>query len=303
MNGKKVFVIALMAVISGVYGVIDILRPAVSEATANLPQAPALQYVTLWRSNTDLAKGMAITPAQVVREQVELQEAAALGFKSDVKLDFSPTVLLNSPIKKGEWIWEEYQTKPGEPGYIDLMITEGMTLFPLQVSAKNLITNFIHPGDYVDILSISSPKINLATVKEVLPYFAGTEATIFLHHVKVMSIASGSKQIFSKNDIGENVNAQHAVNNEQKMTVVLEVKPSDIARLSLAQRAMHIEMYRSYEYQSPLHADLRSIINNYTDVEELRGSSKVSSNLADESHDGDDGILSIEKLLGYKEER
>ncbi len=50
----------------------------------------------------------------------------------------------------------------GKPGYIDLLVTEGMTLYPLKVSDKNLINDYIRPGLFIDVLTVSSPNANLA---------------------------------------------------------------------------------------------------------------------------------------------
>ncbi|MGF1727921.1 Flp pilus assembly protein CpaB [Photobacterium nomapromontoriensis] len=278
MNGKVIFLIAFLAVISGVYGLIGTLRSSPERAENDAPERQ-VHYVTLWRANTELAKGTPLTPARVTREQVEMGSALKLGFNEDVELDFTPTVLLNTSIKQGEWIWSEFQTRPEQPGYIDLLISEGMTLYPLQVTTRNLIANFIHPGDHIDILAVSSPKVNLAVNSDALPHFSGVEASIFLHNVKVMSIGTERSRLLDDEEANRAVSAQQVSDNEGKTTVVVEIAPSDIARLSLAQRTMHIEVYRSYRYQQPLHADVRDVIKNYTGIEELRGPRDSSSSL------------------------
>ncbi len=59
-------------------------------------------------------------------------------------------------------------------------------------------------------------------------------------------------------------------------TIIIEVDPDQISRLALAQRTMHIEVYRSQSYKQATHVEVRNIIDNFTGVEELRGAAVAS---------------------------
>ena len=139
-----------------------------------------------------------------------------------------------------------------------------MTLYPLEVSDQNLINDYIRPGSYIDILTVSSPNDNLAKNIDKPKRFKGLKASMFLKHVKVLNIGGDDEDDSS-------VTARSPINEDGLTTVVVEVKPDDLAKLALAQRTMHIEIYRSQTYNKPEYAEVRNVIDNYTGIEELRG--------------------------------
>ncbi|KLV04163.1 hypothetical protein ABT56_16280 [Photobacterium aquae] len=268
MSSKVIFFIAFLAVVTGLYGVYDALTPVhQSEQAAPIQEQP-LQYVTIWRSKDNLKKGQAIKADELVREQVLLDEAIKFGINSDIELDFAPTTLLNVDVPKGALVFSEYQTKKNQVGYLDLLVRNGKTLYPLHVSTRNLINGYIHPGDYIDILTISSPSENLSSQNNLVSSFDGLEARLFLSHLRVMNIGDES------NDV---VTAKAAMETDGMTTIIIEVDPDDIARLSLAQKTTQIEIYRSQHYRGALDAVVSDVINNYSGVVELRGSTNTSN--------------------------
>jgi len=190
MNTKVIFIIAFFAVITGVYGVIDTLIP--KQEAQGIEEASVvnedIQYITLWRAKKDLLKATPVLISQLKREQVVLNDAIQLGIKKDVKLDFTVTTLLNSNINQGELVLPEHQLSKGQTGYIDLLIDDGMTIYPLQITTKNLIENFIKPGDYIDIMTVSSPVNNLAESGKLSNDFRGVNASLFMKRIKVINI-------------------------------------------------------------------------------------------------------------------
>jgi pilus assembly protein CpaB len=56
---------------------------------------------------------------------------------------------------------------------------------------------------------------------------------------------------------------------------VIEVTPDDLAKLSLAQRTMYLEIYRSQHYLKNPDIQINDIIRGYNGVTELRGSSSA----------------------------
>ncbi|MGF1686534.1 RcpC/CpaB family pilus assembly protein [Photobacterium japonica] len=279
MNSKIIFLIAFLAVVSGLYGLYDVFsqEPELrEEPMEDLIADKPVRYLTLWRANQDVDKGIALNASDLTREQVPFDDALKLGVKDDVVLDFDPATLLNTAIKKGQWVYPEYQTQKNQPGYIDLLISDGMTLYPLQVTTKNLINDFIRPGDYIDLLAISSPDVNLSAQSEPLTQFQGVQAKVFLQHVKVMNI--GEHHALSVNKGNDSfITAKSANESDGMTTVVIEVPPNQLARLSLAQRTLQLEIYRSHAHAQPLDANVHDVISNFTDVEELRGSNETSA--------------------------
>ncbi|SGZ02061.1 Putative uncharacterized protein [Moritella viscosa] len=271
MNSKIIFIVAFLAIVSGIYGVVDILflmteKVEKSVASSELP-AKEGRYVTVWRAKESLVKGEPLTSAMVKREQVPLSEALTLGIKQDVVLDFEPSTLINTAVNAGDLVFVEQQTRKDQPGYLDLLIIDGMTLYPLTISSKNLIAGYIQPGDSIDIMAISSPKINLSNTTNELEMFQGVTANLLLAKVRVMSV--------NKND-SDIINPQMSSDGNSEVTIVIEVKPDDLGRLALAQRTVYLEIVRSQTYQQPPSADVSDIVPNYNGVIELRGSGNSS---------------------------
>lgn len=270
MSSKVIFIVAFLAIVSGIYGVYDALNSKpVTESVVEIIEEQPVRYITLWRAREHVPKGKPLTADAVSREQVPLEQAVQLGVKEDVQLDFDPATLVNTVLEPGQLVFPEHQTRQDQPGYIDLLVRDGMTLYPLQVTTKNLINDFIRPGDFIDILTVSSPAVNLSSQTEKLNRFQGVKASLFLKKVRVMNIGG---EALSNNA----VSAQAALETDGMTTVVIEVPPTELARLSLAQRTMHIEVYRSHDYANPLKAEVRDVIDNYPGVEELRGSGKTA---------------------------
>ncbi|MGR5307550.1 Flp pilus assembly protein CpaB [Vibrio mediterranei] len=270
MKSKIIFAVAFLAILIGVLGVYSSMnkplqQPVVEEKQTATPTIePKAEYVTVWRSTESISRGEPINSSKVKREQLLLTSALDEGIRSDVELDFDPTTLFNTPISSGQLILPEMLTKKDAPGYIDLLVTEGMTLYPLVVSSKNLISDFIRPGEHIDILTVSSPKDNLSGKREKPIKFRGVTATLFLQNIKVLNMG-GSEEEQSVKPVSEN-------KEDGFTTIIIEIPPEEVARLALAQRTMHLEVYRSREYQEPVYADVRNVMDNYIGVEELRGS-------------------------------
>ncbi|WP_264876902.1 RcpC/CpaB family pilus assembly protein [Vibrio agarivorans] len=227
-------------------------------------QEDKVKYITMWRSKNNLSRGKPLTLDTVQKIELPEDEAATYGAKEDVILDFSPTTLLNLNVEQGDYILSEYQTTIDDEGYIDLQVSEGMALYPLEIKSNKLIRDYIRPGTYIDIITVSSSKENLAELTNRSKYFQGVKASIFLSKVKVIYIQSHEDKSSSNSQPRKN-------NGGELISVVVEVDPDEIANLTLAQRTMHIEIYRSQVYRRPVYAEVRNVIDNYTGIEELRG--------------------------------
>ncbi|MEZ9245069.1 Flp pilus assembly protein CpaB [Vibrio lentus] len=265
MRSRLVLLVAIAALIVGALGVVDLLKSEPQPTTtAEVVEEKNEEHVAVWMTTEPYEKGRAIDAQGVVKQQLPLSEALTLGVREDAQISFSPSILLNRSLNAGEVVLPEYQVTPGQPGYIDLLITEGMTLYPLKVSDKNLINDYIRPGTSIDILTVSSPNDNLAGNIDKPKRFRGVKASMFLKNVKVLNIGNDAT--------GDSSITARAPSKEDGLTtVVIEVSPDELPKLALAQRTMHIEIYRSQTYTQPEFAEVRNIIDNYTGISELRG--------------------------------
>ncbi|MCG9543714.1 Flp pilus assembly protein CpaB [Vibrio sp. Isolate33] len=276
MRSRIVLFIALLAFGFGCYGLIDMITQTqqASPTTADQPAPVTKQFVAVWSLNRSLSRGEPISTSDVTKQQLVLKDALSYGIKEDTVIDFSPSTLLNRDLNKGEIILPEYQTPQGGAGYIDLLISEDMTIYPLQVSATNLVEDYIRPGVFVDVLTVSSPSSNLADNADHPSEFHGVKASLFLKHVKVLAIdyIDPESKTSSAKVIKPSQEAKAGYS-----TVVIEIHPEQLANIALAQRTMHMEVYRSQTYKKPVYAEVRNVITNYTGIEEYRGTNKTAS--------------------------
>ena len=270
MRSRLVLLVAIAALIVGALGVIDLFKSEPQpKVAAEVVVEKNEEHVAVWMTTKAYEKGRAIDAQGVVKKQIPLSEALTLGVREDAQISFAPSTLLNRNLNASEVVMPEYQVTPGQPGYVDLLITEGMTLYPLKVSDKNLINDYIRPGSYIDILTVSSPNANLAGNIDKPKRFRGVKASMFLKNVKVLNIGN--------DETGDSSITARAPSKEDGLTtVVIEVKPDELPKLALAQRTMHIEIYRSQTYTQPEVAEVRNIIDNYTGIAELRGNENNS---------------------------
>ncbi|PTQ11990.1 Flp pilus assembly protein CpaB [Vibrio splendidus] len=265
MRSRLVLLVAIAALIVGALGVVDLFKSEPqSTTTAEVVEEKNEEHVAVWMTTEPYEKGRAIDAQGVVKQQLPLSQALTVGVREDAQISFAPSTLLNRSLNAGEVVLPEYQVMPGQPGYIDLLVTEGMTLYPLKVSDKNLINDYIRPGTSIDILTVSSPNDNLAGNIDKPKRFRGVKASMFLKNVKVLNIGNDAT--------GDSSITARAPSKEDGLTtVVIEVSPDELPKLALAQRTMHIEIYRSQTYTQPEYAEVRNIIDNYTGIAELRG--------------------------------
>ncbi|WP_052878296.1 Flp pilus assembly protein CpaB [Vibrio coralliirubri] len=265
MRSRLVLLVAIAALIVGALGVIDLFKSEPKPSTtAEVAEEKSEEYVSVWMTTEPYEKGLPLDAQGVVKQQLPLSKALTLGVREDAQISFSPSILLNRNLNAGEVVLPEYQLTPGQPGYIDLLVTDGMTLYPLKVSDKNLINDYIRPGSFIDVLTVSSPNANLAGNIDKPKRFRGVKASMFLKNVKVLNIGN--------DETGDSSVTARAPSKEDGLTtVVIEVSPDELPKLALAQRTMHIEIYRSQTYTQPEFAEVRNIIDNYTGIAELRG--------------------------------
>ncbi|ABU72301.1 hypothetical protein [Vibrio campbellii] len=80
-----------------------------------------------------------------------------------------------------------------------------------------------------------------------------------------------------KEPVDSRVKSNVSSEDDHQIVIVVEVDPSEIAKLSIAQKTMHLEVYRSHRYKEPVFAEVRDVIGNYSGVTELRGSARQSA--------------------------
>lgn len=275
MRSRIGVVLALLALVIGGFGLFSQMSTQPAQQTSvtqdNNSNQPEVHHVQVWRAKQDLTRGSAIGIQDVQREQMQLNMALEEGINADIQLDFSPTTLLFNDVPEGEIVFAEYQVKQNDPRHIDLLITAGKEPYSLLVSTRNLVKGYIRPGVYVDVLSVGSPQENLSDERKSNIEFNGVSARHILRNVKVLSVGN------SKEPVDSPVKSNVSSDDDNQIVIVVEVEPSEIAKLSIAQKTMYLEVYRTHHYQEPVFAEVRDVIGNYSGVAELRGASRQSA--------------------------
>ncbi|WP_339387725.1 Flp pilus assembly protein CpaB [Vibrio caribbeanicus] len=266
MRTLLVIFVGLIALVIGGLGIADLLNDKPQPTVIREVVEKKEEYVAVWMTTKVYERGDEVSLQGLSKQQLPLNEALGLGVREDTDIEFSASVLINRRLDIGEVVLPDYLVSPEQPGYIDLLVTEGMTPYPLKVSSRNLINDYIRPGSFIDILTVSSPNENLAENIDNPEGFKGVKASMLLKRIKVLNVGSND-------DDNEKsyVSAQAPSEEDGMITVVIEVDPNELANLALAQRTMHIEIYRSQTYTLSESAEVRDVIDNYTGIEELRG--------------------------------
>lgn len=155
-----------------------------------------------------------------------------------------------------------------------------MILYPLPISTINLINNYIRPGDMIDIISVSSPLTNLADTGARITQFQGVKARTIKRGVRVLAFEQNpvdSKE--QSKQSGNSLSPRVSASGNSKTTVVIEIEPNFVSRLSLAQRTMHLEIYRSQSTGEIPPANMSDVIENYQGIRELRGAETQTTNV------------------------
>lgn len=264
-NSKLIFIIAFIAVLTGLYGVADKLLSSPEAVVRPVSDNEASITYTLWQVKKTMSKGTFLTLSDLKRVQLGEKKALALGINADVDLKLDSQTLTNTALNTDQYVFPEQLSQPGDSGYLSLIAREGMTLYSLTVATKNLIKNYILPGDDIDILVVSSPEHNLASSSHRIEDFVGLRASLLMKKVRVISIGDTES-----GDVTPKVKSS----SKEETQIVIEVAPDDLARLTLAQRTMHIEVHPSQNYGLNPEADVSDVITNYTGVVELRGAAE-----------------------------
>ncbi|MEZ8989083.1 Flp pilus assembly protein CpaB [Vibrio breoganii] len=284
MNSRFIFILSFIFVAFGLFAVMQNVNAraeanAKKQVQAQVEEKKEIKFV-LWRSKQELSRGEVATNNKLERVVLPELEANALGVNSDVDVGLVQDSRANHNIPAGEYVFPEMFTSPDKAGYLDLLASEGAILYPLPISTINLINNYIRPGDMVDIISVSSPLTNLADTGARITQFQGVKARTIKRGVKVLAF---EQKPVDPNDQqaqnGSTISARVSAQGNSKTTVIIEVEPEFVSKLSLAQRTMHLEIYRSLVSGEIPSANMSDVIENYQGIRELRGAETQTTNV------------------------
>ncbi|UJF17520.1 RcpC/CpaB family pilus assembly protein [Vibrio sp. SS-MA-C1-2] len=281
MNSRIIFIVSFSIIAFALYSVVDTINSR-ADAKANAAIQKATQKVkveqlTFWQAKSDLSKGTVVSNSDFQKVILPKPEAVKIGFNQSVKLPLTADSILKESITEYQWITADFIANPKDRGYLDLLTTEGMVLYPLTISTSNLINNYIQSGDLVDIMAISSPTTNLSGATLRIGNYDGIQARILFNKVRVVAFEQKPKVTDDKKNKDKTpvshltISPRVSAAGEFQTTMVVEVDPENISKLALAQRTMYFEIYRSHPTKTIPEANVGDVINNYQGIRELRG--------------------------------
>lgn len=266
LNSKLIVALIFCAAILMVLGAADFMRPAPVVVEAPEVQ-PAEQQFTVWQVTRPSLRGEYTKDVTLSRVVLTESDARKQGINGDILPKLTTTTILRNAKAEGSYLFEEDLVQVGDDDYIEFLITPGKALYPLTISSANLIEGFIRAGDSIDVLAVSSPNANLADTRQV-SRFDGVKAQMLLEKIRVLSVGQDKKV----KNTDSKLSARQDQTNDSRVTIIVEVDPEMIPKVTLAQRTMYLEVYKSHEAKLAPTTYVSDIIDNYTGVIEIRGS-------------------------------
>lgn len=262
MMSRLIFVGSFAILLFGAY-LLFFSQP--EQPVTEMEDEPKVTYITLWKANNDIQRGEPVDSKMFDRVQLSLEQAQQYNVSDNIKLPINVGALANQKISAGQWVFAEHISNRNDAGYIDLLSTVGMLLYPIVISTDNLVQHNIHPGDYVDIVSLSTPDTNLADPNSRITNIRKLAIKTIQRNIKVMSLG---------NDKTDAILPLSKTQDDRLTTIIVEVHPSQIPSLALVQRTTHLEIYPHQAHQLPA-TDINDVISSLTPTTTLSPEVKV----------------------------
>ncbi|MBF9002238.1 Flp pilus assembly protein CpaB [Vibrio nitrifigilis] len=257
MNIKLMIVIAIIAIGVGVYGMNH--RKIISPSTPKVEVKE--KTIAVYVAKKQLQPGDSITSQTISIENWSETKARSQGITGAISINYSLDPVAKVIIEPGTVISKSSFAIATDVDYIDFIINEGMTPYPLQVESKSIIGGVIRTNSFVDIMALASGSQNLANDRSIKSY-KDVSLSPILTNIKVLKISeekSGAK--------GKSA--------DEKSTLILEVTPKQVATLTIAQRIAQLEIHQSVKGATAkdLSANAGDVLESYHAIREFRAGS------------------------------
>lgn len=242
MKNKILALFALVAIALGGYG---LFFPKVKDTIAVAPTLEKEKLISIWIAKQTLLKGEKIYHDDLKIRYVPVSEAMENGILDSIELNFVDGMVANNTLLSNEWVMPSDITKPGQDGYVDLIIQPNRVPYPIEVEPEVVVGGIINNGTKVDVLALASINQNLANDSSVASAY-GLNLTPLLMSVTVLQVNS---VLFGEEE------------QQTRVNLILELTQSQVAKLTIAKRVAKIEVHKSL-----LNGDKQSLIADSGDV-------------------------------------
>ena len=257
MNIKLMIVIAIIAIGVGVYGMNH--RKIISPSTPKVEVKE--KTIAVYVAKKQLQPGDSITSQTVSIENWSETKARSQGITGAISINYSLDPVAKVIIEPGTVISKSSFAIETDVDYIDFIIHEGMTPYPLQVESKSIIGGVIRTNSFVDIMALASGSQNLANDRSIKSY-KDVSLSPILTNIKVLKISEEKLSAKGKSA-------------DEKSTLILEVTPKQVATLTIAQRIAQLEIHQSVKGATAkdLSANAGDVLESYHAIREFRAGS------------------------------
>ncbi len=254
MSRRVLLFLAFFLIIGGGYG----LLTKEDKQPKETAQVELIEF-SAWRASRSLQQGEPVTAADLRPVTLSQQQAEQLGLTSQERFSLINDSLAAQPIAAGSIVSEQDIAGPDHPEYVELLLAPGMVAYPVTFAGNTGYPLVLSPGDFVDVVMISSLSQNMAE-NDTVNKFQGLSVAPLLRARKVLKV-------------GENMveEGQPAI---AETTLVLELSREEVSQMMLAKRVGLLDFHKSIEEPLP-QVRAGDVLPDFSSVTELRGVKKV----------------------------
>jgi pilus assembly protein CpaB len=248
VHSKWTFIIAFVAILLSLIGLFNNLSSTKAsdlQGSQSLPEK-TIVFTQVWRSTTPIKAGKTLSKIHFTSEKLPLTEALQQELKTG-PLNFIKASVIGNNMAADELLLNNNIVPPTDANYINLILTPGMTPYPLQLDALAIYGGKITAGDFIDVITLTSKNTNIANNKRISDFADITVAPLLVSRrvLAVYGDAALTDLLPSDKKTVKQTNKSNAAKKSEKTTLILELSRPDAAKMAIAKRIGIIEIYKS----------------------------------------------------------
>ncbi|MGY0217793.1 RcpC/CpaB family pilus assembly protein [Endozoicomonadaceae bacterium StTr2] len=205
------------------------------------------QTIRIWTAQDDFEQGEKI-PLSALESSTTYVEQINAGTSQTVEKG----MLAATVISKGSVITENMLLRPGQEAYREYLLQPDKIPFPIEVSAGKSYTERLSPGDFIDVILITSNEQNLSR-EPVNNHFQS---------LKVIPVVQSQRIISIENSNGTDI--------ADRIYVTAALDRRDAHKMLIASRIGEIDVFKSGS-SNLINTRVGDVLADLTSIIELRG--------------------------------
>ena len=192
------------------------------------PSQPVVETVRVLVAAKDLAVGELVDGTALVWREMPAVDASPFAMRaSDVKINSLYGAALKQPLGRGAALLPDLLVRPGEPGFLSLVLRPGMRAVSIPTGALQTSFGLVSPGDWVDVvLGVNTAR--LASSSQEGSHLPSIKAQTIVSRVRILAL-NNQMAALAKDEGNEK-----AGRGKQFVTATLAVTPRMAEKLVIA---------------------------------------------------------------------